>query len=96
MHPLAINHFRPTLLSVCFLLLPVLGVAQVQQPSDLRESASQSVKGADPFDIGTGIYSREYADLIVEDTIPINFTRTQRNMDPKSRSFGGWRMLVLV
>jgi hypothetical protein len=88
MHPPVMNHFRFALPAVCFLLVPVLGVAQVRQQSDSREAASQSVKAADPFDTGTGIYSREYVDLIVKDTIPINFTRTQRNMDSKSRSFG--------
>jgi len=42
----------------------------------------------DPFDVSTGIYQREYHDLYVHDTIPIDLVRTQRNMDPRSRAFG--------
>lgn len=44
--------------------------------------------GGDPVLISTGIYYREYNDLFIQDTIPISFARTQRNMDPRSRSFG--------
>jgi YD repeat-containing protein len=47
-----------------------------------------NVSDADPFDIETGIYYREYTDLFVPDTIPIKFVRTQRSMDSRSRSFG--------
>jgi YD repeat-containing protein len=43
---------------------------------------------ADPFDLVTGIYHREYPDLYVEDSIPLNFYRTQRNLDERSRAFG--------
>lgn len=46
------------------------------------------VSDADPFDLVTGIYHREYPDLYVEDSIPLNFVRTQRNLDDRSRAFG--------
>ena len=77
------------LLSICFLLVSVCSAGQVKQASDSnREPLVLGVKAADPFDVETGIYSREYVDLFVKDTIPIHFARTLRNMDPKSRSFG--------
>jgi len=60
----------------------------VQQPDDLFKQTHDNISAADPFDVGTGIYYREYEDLSVKDTIPIDFVRTQRNMDPQSRSFG--------
>ena len=63
-------------------------IAQVQQPDDLFKQTHDNISAADPFDVGTGIYYREYEDLSVKDTIPIDFVRTQRNMDPQSRSFG--------
>jgi hypothetical protein len=50
--------------------------------------AGFGIKAADPFDVGTGIYYRKYLDLQVEDTNPIRFERTQRNLDLRSRSFG--------
>jgi YD repeat-containing protein len=63
--------------------------AQVLQPSGLAKTAQEAkVTDGDPFDLSTGIYYREYKDLFVKDTIPIDFVRTQRNMDPRSRSFG--------
>jgi YD repeat-containing protein len=46
------------------------------------------VTAADPVLVCCGIYEREYTDLYVEDNIPIDFVRTQRNMDKNSRSFG--------
>ena len=63
-------------------------IAQVQQPDDIFKQTHDNISAADPFDVGTGIYYREYEDLFVKDTIPIDFVRTQRNMDPQSRSFG--------
>jgi len=66
----------------------VSAIAQVQQPDDLFKQTHDNISAADPFDVGTGIYYREYEDLSVKDTIPIDFVRTQRNMDPQSRSFG--------
>jgi len=66
----------------------VSAIAQVQQPDDIFKQTHDNISAADPFDVGTGIYYREYEDLFVKDTIPIDFVRTQRNMDPQSRSFG--------
>jgi YD repeat-containing protein len=85
----ATQQLHVVLLSVFFLLVPVCSAGQVRQADySNREPLVLGVKAADPFDVLTGIYSREYVDLLVQDTIPIHFARTQRNMDPKSRSFG--------
>jgi len=62
--------------------------AQLQRPDEISKSAHDNITAADPFDVGTGIYFREYEDLYVKDTTPIDFVRSQRNMDPRSRSFG--------
>jgi YD repeat-containing protein len=53
-----------------------------------RQKPSNGAVDADPFDVVTGIYSREYPDLHVDDSMPLDFVRTQRNMDPRSRAFG--------
>src|SRR5262249_53563825 len=80
---------RLVLLTSCFLLGTVVGVAQVRlAPAPDRSTDKGKVTDGDPFEIATGIYYREYADLYVNDTIPINFVRTQRNKDPRSRAFG--------
>lgn len=52
------------------------------------ERAAEVSLDGDPVDLGTGLYYRTYRDLVIEDTIPIEFTRTQRNMDHKVRAFG--------
>jgi Domain of unknown function (DUF6531) len=59
-------------------------------PSDRssKEIPSMGATDADPFDIVTGIYHREYPDLYVDDSMPLKFVRTQRNMDSTSRAFG--------
>jgi YD repeat-containing protein len=79
---------HPALFIMLFLVVSVPAVAQVQEPDGILSSAHDHLTAADPFDVGTGIYYREYRDLYVEDTIPIDFSRNQRNMDPRSRSFG--------
>lgn len=63
--------------------------AQVARPSqDSTSPADVKAMAGDPFLVSTGIYLRECQDLFVKDTIPIDFVRTQRNMDARSRSFG--------
>jgi YD repeat-containing protein len=47
-----------------------------------------SSKAADPIDLETGLYLRSHIDLYLKDSIPISFTRTYRNADPRSRAFG--------
>jgi len=79
---------RRALPVLSFLITSVFAIAQVQQPDDIFKRTHDNISAADPFDVGTGIYYREYEDLFVKDTIPIDFVRTQRNMDPRSRSFG--------
>lgn len=66
-----------------------LCVAQVLRSAEsFPHSAGSKVVSGDPFDVQTGIYFREYPDLFLPDSIPIQFNRTQRSMDPRSRSFG--------
>jgi len=77
------------LLSICLGSSWLVGVAQVLQPSGpVSVPLVMNVTAADPFDVETGIYFRAYQDLFVEDSIPISFVRTQRNMDSRVRSFG--------
>jgi YD repeat-containing protein len=74
---------------ICFLLFSSRSAGQVLSPSAANPSrAIFGIKAADPFDVGTGIYYREHVDLVILDTIPIRFVRTQRNLDNRSRSFG--------
>lgn len=74
---------------VCFLVIVGSGLAQVSAPAEWkRDRPAAGISDADPFDIVTGMYHREYPDLFVEDSIPLNFFRTQTNMDNRSRSFG--------
>jgi YD repeat-containing protein len=89
MTPHASKLLLTILLSFCFFLVPNRAKGQVRRPGVIKPQLSGlAVKAADPVDVGTGIYSREYVDLFVKDSLPINFVRTQRNMDPRSRSFG--------
>jgi len=75
-------------LVLTFLAEPMATIAQLQQPDSVTRTAYDNITAADPFDVGTGVYYREYEDLFVKDTIPIDFVRSQMNMDPRSRSFG--------
>jgi len=83
--PLPVHRATFTLL---FVFLAVSATAQVRAPESSHPANIGSVKDGDPFDVATGIYSRTYSDLFVKDSIPIDFVRTQRNMDNQSRSFG--------
>jgi YD repeat-containing protein len=56
--------------------------------ASLRSPLTKNVTAADPFDVQTGIYIRQYHDLFIQDTVPIDLVRTQRNMDTRSRAFG--------
>ena len=84
-----VDSLYPALLVMCILWSPARVSGQLKRPNDSPQGPLVlGVKAADPFDVETGIYSREYTDLLVKDSIPIRFSRTLRNMDPKSRSFG--------
>ncbi len=74
-----------------FLLASLTTVAQVQQPYGIFKSAHNNITAADPFDLGTGVYFREYEDLRVKDTIPIDFIRSQRNHGPEIAFVRHWR-----
>jgi YD repeat-containing protein len=78
---------HPATLALLFASLAVSTTAQVRAPQSSNPT-NIGVKDGDPFDVSTGIYSRTYSDLFVKDSIPIDFVRTQRNMDSRSRSFG--------
>jgi hypothetical protein len=59
------------------LFLPLQGASGTNQATD-----------RDPVDLNTGLYVLEDDDLVVEDTLPIRFTRVYRNRDTRLRSFG--------
>ena len=42
----------------------------------------------DPVDLGTGLFVFDKTDLVINDTLPINLTRTYRQSDSFSRPFG--------
>ncbi len=44
--------------------------------------------GGDPVDLGTGLFVYEKTDLFLPDLIPLKLTRTYRQNDPISRTFG--------
>jgi len=44
--------------------------------------------GGDPVDLQTGLFVYKRTDLALSDVIPINLTRTYRQMDPTSHAFG--------
>src|SRR5437763_685982 len=77
----------------CFVLLALLtslsSLAQVATGNKPpREMPTMGASDADPFDLVTGIYHREYPDLFVQDSIPLSLVRTQRTLDDRSRAFG--------
>jgi len=56
-------------------------------PSDGPQSGNND-GGGDPIDMGTGLFVYSKTDLILNDLIPIVLSRTYRQNDPVSRSFG--------
>ncbi len=68
---------------------PVAGTG-LRQPSPSREPLPDGAGaiGGDPVDLATGLYVLTDDDLIVEDILPIRFTRTYRSGDPRPRAFG--------
>jgi RHS repeat-associated protein len=44
--------------------------------------------GGDPVDLSTGLFVYEKSDLFLPDLIPLALTRTYRQSDPQSRTFG--------
>ncbi|MBI4490137.1 MAG: Ig-like domain-containing protein, partial [Deltaproteobacteria bacterium] len=49
---------------------------------------SKSCKGADPVDLGTGLFVLEKTDLFLPDILPLALTRTYRQADTNTRPFG--------
>ena len=83
------SRFCTLLLCLCVLFTSASSPAQVRAGSDpALHLQPEIVLDGDPFDVSTGIYYREYADLFVPDSIPIVFSRTQRTLDDRSRAFG--------
>jgi hypothetical protein len=54
------------------LIASVASIAQVQHPEANFKSPHDNISAVDPFDVGTRIYYREYEDLFVKDTTPID------------------------
>src|SRR5438445_11323475 len=44
--------------------------------------------GGDPVDLATGLFVYEKTDLVLPDVIPLTLTRTYRQNDTRSRTFG--------
>jgi hypothetical protein len=73
---------------LCFVLMfAALSLAQLSAPPKVRRPA-EAVFAADPVEVSIGYYFRKYNDLVIRDSISINFFRTQRNMDKRQRTFG--------
>jgi YD repeat-containing protein len=79
--------FRVFILGLFLLTVSSFSAAQVLF-GNATSLPGEKVLDADPFDVSTGIYSRASTDIFVPDSIPINFARTQRTGDDRSRSFG--------
>ncbi len=64
--------------------------AMAADPGNAGGPGSQAVslKGADPVDLGTGLFVMSKTDLVLPDLIPIVLTRTSRTGDTVSRAFG--------
>jgi RHS repeat-associated protein len=65
--------------------------AMVSNPGNGPPDGPQSGNndgGGDPIDMGTGLFVYGKTDLILQDLIPIVLSRTYRQNDPVSRSFG--------
>jgi RHS repeat-associated protein len=56
-------------------------------PADGPQSGNND-DGGDPIDMGTGLFVYSKTDLVLPDLIPIVLSRTYRQNDPVSRSFG--------
>jgi RHS repeat-associated protein len=56
-------------------------------PTDGPQSGNND-GGGDPIDMGTGLFVYSKTDLVLQDLIPIVLSRTYRQNDPVSRSFG--------
>jgi hypothetical protein len=79
--------FRAFILGFLLLAASSFSAAQVLW-GNAASLPGEKVLDADPFDVSTGVYSRASTDVFVPDSIPINFARTQRTGDDRSRSFG--------
>ncbi|MBZ5509239.1 MAG: DUF6531 domain-containing protein [Acidobacteriia bacterium] len=65
--------------------------AMVSNPGNAPPTGPQSGNndnGGDPIDMGTGLFVYSKTDLALQDLIPIVLSRTYRQNDPVSRSFG--------
>jgi RHS repeat-associated protein len=64
-------------------MVAVPGIFQPNGPAPGGE-----IDGADPVDLGTGLFVVRKTDLVLPDVIPLAFTRTYRQGDSLSRPFG--------
>lgn len=83
---------RPYVIVICVAVSAMNLLAQAPvMPDDLSSSRpipKMDPTAGDPIDLSSGLYTRTTVDLRVEDTIPIEISRTYRNADHRSRSFG--------
>jgi RHS repeat-associated protein len=65
-----------------------MGLGPGNAPPASAPPVNGCVQGGDPVDCATGLFLHTETDLAIRDTIPISVTRTYRQNDPMSRSFG--------
>jgi RHS repeat-associated protein len=65
-----------------------MGLSKDSTPPPKGPPINGCVRGGDPVDCATGLFLQTETDLAIRDTIPITVTRTYRQNDPTSRSFG--------
>jgi YD repeat-containing protein len=62
--------------------------AMVGSPAEAPPWFGNGPNVADPIDLSTGLFVYNHTDLVLPDTIPLQFTRTYRTDDTTSRPFG--------
>jgi RHS repeat-associated protein len=65
-----------------------MGLSKTSAPPPNGPPVNGCTQGGDPVDCATGLFLHTETDIAIRDTIPITVTRTYRQNDPTSRSFG--------
>jgi len=66
----------------------MVGGPSLAPPSPNPPAPPNKCPAADPVDCSTGIFVEDHTDIVLNDVIPIKFTRTYRTADTRSRPFG--------